>query len=268
MSSSYTNGTRIAMDITDESKLNLEYITDLIQKIKSECGADVSLSTHSILADSESWESVLKSDKFFEDVKVINDIGTFIGEIKKDRTLKGIDIARYILSKIPCTHLKLEKLVYLCFADYLCEKKKKLFDDTIYAFKYGPVVLSVYKTYKKYGGEPIVGLGDYPTIEEVEKEIKEVDEDSGEIVDSEEFGKQTELESPQRSRILFAEEGISKLTCIDSTIEKYKAFTASQLVKITHKKDTPWDKTDKNEFYSEISDETILKYHCNEGLKE
>lgn len=59
---------------------------------------------------------------------------------KKDRKLKGIDVAKYILSKTPCTQLKLQKLVYLCFADYLCDTGKELFTDKIYAFKYGPVV--------------------------------------------------------------------------------------------------------------------------------
>ena len=36
--------------------------------------------------------------------------------------------------------IKIEKLVYLCFVDYLCDTGKKLFTDSIYAFKYGPVV--------------------------------------------------------------------------------------------------------------------------------
>lgn len=59
------------------------------------------------------------------------------------------------MSKIKCTQLKLQKLVYFCFADYLCDTGKELFTDKIYAFKYGPVVDSVWKKYKDYGYEDI-----------------------------------------------------------------------------------------------------------------
>ena len=256
MSSSYTKGTRIAMDITEESSLNPEYIAKLIQQIKKECGSDVALSTHSILAESAQWDSVQKADRFFENVKVIDDVQAFIREIKQDRVLKGIDVARYILSKISCTRLKLEKLVYLCYAEYLCKTKEKLFEDKIYAFRYGPVIDSVYCVYKKYDRVPIKSCDSIADIAEIEKEDKK----------SEKIQKRAEREMPQRSRILFAKDGISKLESINSSIEKYKEFTANQLVKMTHKKDTPWDKTDKIEFYSEISDETILKYHRNEKL--
>lgn len=54
----------------------------------------------------------------------------------------------YILARHTCTHLELEKLGYMCYADYLCRTGKKLFKDTVYAFKYGPVVESVYEKYK------------------------------------------------------------------------------------------------------------------------
>ena len=41
-------------------------------------------------------------------------------------------------------------MIYLCFADYLCKYDKELFDDTIFAYKYGQVVDSVYEKYKGY----------------------------------------------------------------------------------------------------------------------
>ena len=257
MSSSYTKGTRIAIDINKADQLNSEYIRNLIKEIRHACGQDVSLSTHSIITESESWDSVLQFDKFFKDVLVINDIETFINEIKRDRTLKGVDVAKYILSKLPCTHLKLEKLVYLCFADYLCETQKRLFDDKIYAFKYGPVIDSVYEKYKSYGGEPIETLnkGDLSTIKE---ELECSDKNSKQIEIK------STLEYPQRSRILFAEDGISKLKCIESVIKKYGSFTANQLVSITHRSGSPWTKSYTGNMYSEISEKCILKYHYNE----
>ena len=109
------------------------------------------------------------------------------------------------MTKVECTQLKLQKLVYLCFADYLCETDKKLFTDKIYAFKYGPVVDSIYKEYKKYG------------YKEIESEEIKMEMDSS-------------LELPARSRILFAEDGTEKIISIDRTLKKYGMLTAAQLV--------------------------------------
>ena len=79
----------------------------------------MSISTHFIQTDSVSWESVCVKDHYFKGIEVIDNIDKFIKLIQKDRILNGFDVAKYILCKIKCTHLKLEKLVYLCFADYL-----------------------------------------------------------------------------------------------------------------------------------------------------
>ena len=180
MSSSYSKGTRIALDyIVDKdeyAKLN-KILPEIIEK----CGKDVSVSTHFIQTNSKEWISVVEKDQFFKDVELINGKEKFIELIKKDRVLNGLDVAKYILSKVTCTHLKLEKLVYLCFADYLCKYDKELFTDKIYAYKYGPVIKNVYKKYKAYGYS----------------EIDEEDIDSTGI-----------YEMPSRSRILFAEDGI------------------------------------------------------------
>ena len=134
MSSSYSLGTRIALDfIVEEASIQEELKKDL-DRIIQECGRDVSISTHMIQAERKDWKSVWEADHFFKGVKVIETLEEFIKLIQQDRELEGIDIAKYILSKFTCTQLKLQKLVYLCFADYLCETEKKLFTDKIYAF--------------------------------------------------------------------------------------------------------------------------------------
>ncbi len=243
MSSSYSLGTRIALDfIVKEESIKEELRKDL-DKIILECGRDVSISTHMIQTDDETWTSVCKADHFFKDVKVIEDLEVFIKLIQKDRKLQGIDVAKYILSKITCTQLKLQKLVYLCFADYLCDMGKVLFTDKIYAFKYGPVVDTVYKKYKEYG---------YKAIEEETKDI-----DSHGI-----------LEMPAKSRILFAEDGIGKIVSIERTLKRYGGLTATELVELTHKEDSPWKKTYKDEgvAYSQIELDTIKKYHKFEKI--
>ena len=237
MSSSYSEGKRIALDyiVDDESYLILK---EVISKITKECGKDVSISTHFIQTDSKSWDSIVDKDYFFKDVDVIDTIENFIKLIKEDRILIGLDIAKYILSKVKCTHLKLEKLVYLCFAEYLCQYDKELYKDTIYAYKYGPVVKSVYEKYKGYGY----------------REIEEENIDTTDI-----------YEMPSRSRILFAIKGIEKLKSIEDTIKRYGHLSAGDLVDLTHRKGTPWDLSGRGKFKDKIiTNETIKKYHCNE----
>ena len=125
MSSSYSKGKRIALNNLVKEKDYIE-LKEIVQDIIKKCGKDVSLSTHFVQTDSESWESVIEKDHFFKGVEVINSKEKFIELIQKDRTLKGLDVAKYILSKVKCTHLKLEKLVYLCFAEYLCQYGREL----------------------------------------------------------------------------------------------------------------------------------------------
>ena len=243
LSSSYSLGTRIAMDyiVTDDSVQ--EKLKKDLEKILKECGKDVSISTHMIQADDTTWKSVCVADHFFKDVKIINSLDKFIKLIKKDRKLEGLDVAKYILSKITCTQLKLQKLVYLCFADYLCDTGKELFTDKIYAFKYGPVVDTVYKRYKEYGYKP---------IDEEKKDI-----DSKNI-----------SEMPAKSRILFAECGTEKLISIEKTLKKYGSLSAADLVDLTHKDNAPWSKSFKGlgKLYSAMKLDTIKEYHQYEEL--
>lgn len=189
MSSSYTDGTRIALDITEAGLLNSEAISEIIKEIKHRCGKDVPLSTHLIESASDSWASVAAYDPFFEDVECTKSVADFSEKIKRDRVLTGLDVATYILSKIECTHLSLEKLVYFAYADYLSEHSDRLFEDEIYAFAHGPVVGSVYETYKKSGYKYVEApKQDYDS--ELRTGVKEL---------------------PAKSRILFAKDGAKKL---------------------------------------------------------
>ena len=240
MSSSYSLGKRIALHFIVNDEHMQDELKIVLDKIITECGKDVSISTHMIQAEDTTWESVCMADHFFKGVEVIDSLDKFIKLIKKDRKLEGIDVAKYILSKIKCTQLKLQKLVYFCYADYLCETDKELFTDVIYAFKYGPVVDTVYQRYKKYGYKPIT-------------------EEKGDI-------DVTVSELPAKSRILFAEDGTEKILSIDSTLKKYGQLTAAQLVDLTHRENTPWTITYKGMriLYSKIKPEIIKKYHKQE----
>lgn len=238
-SSSYLKGKRIALHKLVDSETNLSNFKNIVNKITVECGEDVSISTHVIKTHKNNWDSVVKNDAFFENVELINSIDEFIELINKDRTLLGIDVAKYILNKINCTHLKLQKLVYLAHADYLCDNNDLLFTDNILAFMYGPVVESVYNQYKG------------------KKNIEQNVDDNEILISKFE-------EMPTKSRILFAKNGSLKLSAIDKTIENYKNFTASQLVDLTHKEKSPWYVA-KEKGLSTITKDLILKFHVNEA---
>lgn len=229
LSSSYYEGKRIGIHYIENKFDEIEH--DL-ERINSELGDTVAISTHYITTELDTFKSVTDQDSFFENVKLIDTLPKFIKLIKKDRVLSGLDIAKYVLSKEKCTHLKLQKLIYFCYADYIVSTKNKLFDDTIYAFQYGPVIKSVYERYKG-------------TATWLEDEV-----DIRNLTD----------EMPARSRILFADNGIEKLDSIGSTLDKYSRYTATQLVELTHEKNSPWDVTDKRKF-SVIEDEVILTNH-------
>ena len=239
MSSSYTDGTRVALDITEGSLLNSKAIAKIIQDIKQSCGKDVPLSTHLIETESDSWASVAEYDPFFEDVECTKSVAEFSEKIAKGRVLTGLDVATYILSKIKCTHLSLEKLVYFAYADYLCEHFERLFEDQIYAFTHGPVVDSVYETYKRSGSQYVKPL-EFGVDSDVQTGVKEL---------------------PARSRILFAKDGTEKLLSIDKTIEKYGKYAAGALVDFTHRTGSPWSHVDSSKAYQVILDELIIAHH-------
>lgn len=240
MSSSYSNGKRIALDITNKEQLNTENIKQIINYIKEMCDKEIPLSTHYIETDSESWKSVEQYDPFFEDVECISNKEDFAALIRQDRTLVGLDIAKYIISKHLCTHLELEKLVYFCYADYLCQYSEKLFEDKVYAFTHGPVIESVYSKFKRTGRQFILDEN-----MEVSSTIKEM---------------------PAKSRILFAKDGAKKIQSIDKTLEKYEKCTAGYLVDLTHRDGSPWSRVDSSKSYQTISDSLIKEYHYIETL--
>lgn len=241
MSSSYTDGVRVALDITEQ--LTSESIVKVIQTIRQVCGKDVPLSTHLVETESSSWDSVSKYDPFFENVECVKTVEEFSEKIRKGRVLTGLDVANYILSQIRCTHLSLEKLVYFAYADYLCEYADRLFCDKIFAFTHGPVIESVYNTYKRSGHQYVKPL-EFGADSDAKPGVKEL---------------------PARSRILFAKDGAEKLLSIDKTIQKYGKYSARELVEITHSVGSPWYHVDSTKAYQPISDDLILQYHYIES---
>jgi len=55
----------------------------------------------------------------------------------------------------PLTQIDIQKLVYFAHGWYLALQKQPLIDETILAWKYGPVVRSLYDEFREFGSNPI-----------------------------------------------------------------------------------------------------------------
>jgi len=76
-------------------------------------------------------------------------------------TLSAHDVAKYFISLVcedegdNMTNLKLQKLVYYAQGYHIAMFDKPLFSDEIQAWLHGPVVPSLYRTYKEHGSGAI-----------------------------------------------------------------------------------------------------------------
>jgi uncharacterized phage-associated protein len=71
-------------------------------------------------------------------------------------------LLRAFRENITVTPMKLQKMMYFIYRDYLKEIKEPLFTERFMTWKYGPVLDSVYTEYKRYrGGTPIKRYGNF-----------------------------------------------------------------------------------------------------------
>jgi len=169
-------------------------------------------------------------------VKLIPKVFDFIKLSRRDSETGAVDVAKYIISKGAVTNLKLQKLLYLSYERYLLRVKKKLFKEDILAWRYGPVVKSVYHEYKTHKSEAISDL-----------------DDDIEIIENNE-----ELTKPlSYLRLLSSDIGLEGISIIDEVIKEYKDTTAYELVELTHEEGRPWSRVNLNDV---ITPEVI--YNC------
>lgn len=238
ISSDYTSGIRIGWHYADEKRLDTEKIKQFTIKVKERCG-DIPLAIHKLSTESVAWESVVKKDSFFKDVFITEDMDEFIDLLLEDRKLSAYDVAKFILSVIPTSHLKLQKLLYLVYAKFLLQTGQKLFDEPIVAYKYGPVVESVFQKFKVHGSSII--------------DFKEDEKSIFSIIDI--------AVTPTFMKIASSEYGLEAMSCILDVIKNYRFTSAYDLVDLTHKKGGPWDRVYRPGQNREIKDEIIYRYH-------
>jgi len=68
------------------------------------------------------------------------------------------------------TSMKIQKMLYFLYRDYLKETSVSLFTERFSTWKYGPVLESVYYTYKKFGACNITAYGGIPAYSIKEEE--------------------------------------------------------------------------------------------------
>lgn len=69
------------------------------------------------------------------------------------------------------SNLKLQKLLYYAQGCYLALRDRELFNDKILAWKHGPVVESVYYTFRKFGAD---GISEFDKNIEIDKDTESI----------------------------------------------------------------------------------------------
>ena len=132
-------------------------------------------------------------------------------------------IANYFIKKSldtgnGLTPMQLLKLVYIAHGWYLAIADKDLIDEGVQAWKYGPVIPSVYHKFKLYGNSEINSL--------VSVDVPGWSDDPyGEGI-------------PVNNLSNIAE---SDKKFLDKIFEVYGKYSGVQLSNLTHQEDTPWD---------------------------
>ena len=125
----------------------------------------------------------------------------------------------------------MQKLAYFAYGWTMVAKEKQLFYDRIEAWRYGPVIPSLYDQLKKFGRKRIT------------RRILEFNHEKNNFF----------------SWSLIEDSEVEKL--VRKVWDHYKQYSPVEMVNLTHAPNTPWYKTvvDKG-FYAVISDELISKH--------
>lgn len=125
---------------------------------------------------------------------------------------------------IPITPMKLQKLLYFLYREYLKKTNEPLFSERFETWKYGPVISSVYSEFCHYRDKP---------IKEFYKDNKGASY------------KLNEERNPEFKEVLLL------------VWDKYKCYNGIDLSKITHREGSAWYKAWNNNF-SYLDDKDII----------
>lgn len=236
MCSDYTLERRIALYKTYEEVLSMLDFQSIIDEIEGDF-KNIEFSFHHIETEDVCISSVEKYDSYFEDVEFCSDKLEFIKKVEKSIEVTPVDIAKYILTQKDFDQLQIQKLIYLVYYEYSKSHDVEIFKDKFEAWKYGPVIPSLYDKIYKYNREKI--RLDDKGMERLKVNLK-----------LSKFSHKKDL-----------------IDCIDTVIKKYGKKSGGQLIDLTHKKGSPWDKiyNDGKGYGDEIPSKLIREYAIHEA---
>ena len=144
-----------------------------------------------------------------------------------DSMVTALSVANSVLNRafnedIDITPMKLQKLIYFIYREYLKLTNESLFPEKFEVWKYGPVIESVYYKFKKYGSNAIRDYG-----RDENRRISVVNEDT-----SNDFVK-----------------------AFSTVWDKYKEYDGAYLSMLTHESGTAWRIAyDKGEMFLDDDD--------------
>ncbi|MFP7452730.1 DUF4065 domain-containing protein [Bacillus altitudinis] len=236
--SDFSGGRRYGWHYASNQEFDKELIKLFMTRMEKECG-HVQIGIHKLITDDTTWDSVVKMDSFFDDIIITNKIEDFVEVVSNDQQLSAYDVAKFILSLYPVSHLKLQKLLYYIYAEFLIRTGSKLFKDPIVAFKYGPVVEDVFFRYKVHGSSQI----DYKEDETFLLRTQEI------------------AFTPSLIKVWTSEHGTAAIECIKDVLLQYGDLDAFDLVNKTHQINGPWNRAYREGQNCEITDQLIIQYH-------
>lgn len=117
---------------------------------------------------------------------------------------------------IAVSQMKLQKLCYYAHGHWLGYYGQPLLNETVEAWRYGPVIRSLYDEFKQFGNKPIT---------QPAREL-EYDFEAGYCL--------IEVEPPGDARVH---------EMVDQLLNTYGKISAERLANMTHAPDGPWDRT-------------------------
>lgn len=230
----------IALHVAQDESEDFSLSQKVVDETNALLGKNSDFSFQFLTTNDKSWKSVVEYDPYFKHMFNIDYTGhesieEFANIIKANKVLTAEDISKFILNRVECTQLKLQKLVYFCYADYLVRTGRPVIAEQPMPFQYGPVFESLREEYKQYHDEKI------PADRSQRKQ------------------------NAILSRYYAADNNLDIYASFNGTLERYGNKTASELVELTHKPNSPWNIA-KSENQKYISKDTILKYHYAETI--
>jgi len=147
-------------------------------------------------------------------------------------------IARHLLLKAQAeghalTPLKIIKLGYIAHGWYMAYLENPLINEEVQAWRYGPVIVSLYHSFKLFGSQNI---------------------------------REDNAFYPAHGRVSTADLNDDTKLLLDSVWDAYKGFSALQLSTMTHQQGTPWfqvwhEQGGRGSFATIISNDLIREHY-------